>query len=112
VELLRATVIANADPQGQGRLQVRISSSGSVQWAPRVIPIAAFTAHDVPLGAAVWVAFEEGEPEQPVVLGLVEPLPRREALSRDLEAMGDAWDQGHAAGSSDADGGATPNPYR
>ncbi len=35
-----------------------------------------------------------------------------DALSRDLEARGDAWDQGHAAGSVDAAGGEAVNPYR
>jgi hypothetical protein len=35
-----------------------------------------------------------------------------DALSRDLEARGDAWDQGHAAGVDDGAGGTTPNPFR
>ncbi|MCR2763556.1 hypothetical protein NQ152_08540 [Microbacterium sp. zg.B48] len=35
-----------------------------------------------------------------------------DALSRDLEARGDAWDRGHAAGISDAGDGESANPYR
>ena len=35
-----------------------------------------------------------------------------DALSRDLEARGDAWDQGHAAGSTEPAGGEAVNPYR
>lgn len=37
-----------------------------------------------------------------------------DALSRDLEARGDAWDQGHAAGLDDGAGGTgtTLNPFR
>ena len=43
-------------------------------------------------------------------------LPKRildaDALSRDLEARGDAWDQGHAAGVVDAGEGSSRNPFR
>jgi 8-oxo-dGTP diphosphatase len=49
----------------------------------------------------------------------VAPLARRYFLpaaapapSLTREALGDAWDQGHAAGASDAAGTDTPNPYR
>lgn len=89
-----------------------MSGSPSALWAPRVIPIAAFAAHDVAIGAAVWVAFEDDDPASPVVLGLLDPPARRDALARDLEALGDAWDRGHASGTADGGGGVTPNPYR
>lgn len=89
-----------------------VASSGSTLWAARVFPLAAFVAQDVPVGVEVWITFEDDDLSRPVVLGLVAPPPRREALARDLEAMGDAWDHGHAAGTMDADGGVTPNPYR
>lgn len=35
-----------------------------------------------------------------------------DALSRDLEARGDAWDQGHAAGVTDTGDGSAQNPFR
>jgi hypothetical protein len=35
-----------------------------------------------------------------------------DGLWRDREARGDAWDDGHAAGSADAAGGDTANPFR
>ena len=109
----RAVVVANRDPLENGRLQVSFTSDGSVAWAARVLPVAAFLVSEVPIGAGVWVAFENDDPDRPVVLGLIDPPARRESLSRGLEAMGDAWDQGHAAGTTDSDGGsATLNPYR
>lgn len=108
----RAIVVANSDPSGQARLQVEIASTGTVRWALRIVPIAAFTAHDVPIGAEVWIAFEDDDPDRPVILGQVDAPSRRDGLGRDLEAMGDAWDRGHAAGTTDAGGGVTPNPYR
>ncbi|KAA9110209.1 phage baseplate assembly protein V [Microbacterium rhizomatis] len=115
----RATVSSNIDPEGEGRLQVSDPATGSTAWAARVFPIAAFVAQDVPIGAEVWIAYEGDDPAQPVVLGLVHAPSRRDALARDLEALGDAWDRGHAAGAIDADAdgdgtgaGAASNPYR
>lgn len=89
-----------------------IVSSGSVAWARTVIPIAAFSPHPVPVGTGVWIAFESDDPDLPIVLGSIEPLPRAASLARDLEGLGDAWDLGHAAGIEDATGDETPNPYR
>ncbi len=108
----RAVVVANTDPLENGRLQVSFTSDGSVAWAARVFPLTAFPAGEVPIGAGVWVSLENDDPDLPVVLGLIDPLSRRDAVSRNLEAMGDAWDQGHAAGTTDSGGGMTPNPYR
>jgi uncharacterized protein involved in type VI secretion and phage assembly len=108
----RAEVIAADDPSRHGRVRIRIPHIGSDSWAPVAIPPAAFAPHPVPVGAGVWVAFEDDDLDRPIVLGLIEPLARRDALARDLEALGDAWDRGHAAGGADARGGTTPNPYR
>lgn len=107
----RATVISAVDPDGQDRVQVRLVT-GRDLWAARVFPLAAFTAHDPAEGAEVWVGFEDDDPERPVVLGLAQRPARRDALARDLEALGDAWDRGHFAGTADAEGGETANPYR
>lgn len=112
MNIQRASVVDAIDPEGHGRWQVSILSSGSVLWAPHVIPVAAFTSHEVEVGTAVWVAFEDGDASRPVILGLIDPPSRRGSRARDLEAMGDAWDRGHAAGTTDAAGGVTPNPYR
>jgi len=43
---------------------------------------------------------------------LAKRILETDALSRDLEAKGDAWDQGHAAGVADAREGDSANPFR
>ena len=43
---------------------------------------------------------------------LAQRISAADALRRDLEARGDAWDQGHAAGIADASGDESTNPYR
>ncbi|RLK47892.1 phage baseplate assembly protein V [Microbacterium telephonicum] len=109
----RARIVETVDPQGRGRVQIALPSTDALLWAPTVVPFAAFTAAVTEIGADVWVAFEADDPDRPVVLGLVEPPPRTPARARDREALGDAWDRGHAAGSADAAAdGDTTNPYR
>jgi hypothetical protein len=111
--LTRARVLEPLDPTGEGRLQVTVPSAGVTGWADRVHPLAAFGGADVEQDAEVWVAFEDDDLARPVVLGLVHAPTRGAALARDREAMGDAWDRGHAAGSGDeASGSDTANPYR
>jgi hypothetical protein len=111
--LTRARVLDPVDPEGEGRLQVAVPSTGVTSWAPRVHVLAAFGGGDVERDAEVWVVFEDDDQARPVVLGLVHAPTRRAALARDREALGDAWDLGHAAGASDeASGGDTANPYR
>ena len=58
-------------------------------------------------GAAVAVEAHWGE-----WVRLAKRILEADTLSRDLEARGDAWDQGHAAGTADADGEETVNPFR
>ncbi|MCT9819579.1 phage baseplate assembly protein V [Microbacterium sp. W1N] len=115
----RAQISAADDPERQGRLQITIPTTGAQLWARAVVPFAAFATPLAEVGALVWVAYEDDHPDAPVVLGLVDPPPRTSTRARDLEALGDAWDRGHAAGAADADGtgpgdtpGDTPNPYR
>lgn len=107
----RAIVVSVTDPEGGDRVQVRLGTGVDV-WAARVFPLAAFGAHDPAEGAEVWIDFEGDDPARPVILGLTGRPARRDALARDLEALGDAWDRGHFAGTADADGGETANPYR
>lgn len=106
----RAIVVSTDDPEGRDRVQVR--TAAGVLWAARVFPLAALSAHEPAVDAEVWVDFEGGDPGRPVILGLVQRPARRDALARDLEALGDAWDRGHFAGEADAGGGETANPYR
>lgn len=111
--IVRAVAQGDPDPEGRGRVRVKIPNQGVTMWADRVFPLTPFGDVEVPGGAAVWVGFEGDDGASPVVLGLVDPLPRSAARTLQVERMGDAWDQGHAAGSQDgAQSSDTPNPYR
>ncbi|MFS0732728.1 phage baseplate assembly protein V [Microbacterium sp. 1P10UB] len=111
--ITRAVAQGEADPEGRGRVRVEIPDEGVTAWAARVFPLTPYGDAEVPAGAAVWVGFERDDRAFPVVLGLVEPLARSAARTLQVERMGDAWDQGHAAGSLDgAQGSDTANPYR
>ncbi|QIG38494.1 hypothetical protein G5T42_02525 [Microbacterium sp. 4R-513] len=54
----------------------------------------------------------EGDARWSDWVALAQRIIAADALRRDLEGRGDAWDQGHAAGIADAAGQDTPNPYR
>jgi uncharacterized protein involved in type VI secretion and phage assembly len=74
----RGTVINNVDPLQLGRLLVQVpdvlglAPSG---WAVPCVPLAGPTGAPMgvylvpPIGAGVWVEFEQGDPEQPVWVG-------------------------------------------
>ncbi len=70
----RGTVENNIDPQGLGRVQVSVPGvlGGSLAWA---MPCSPFAGPGVgffsvpPQGASVWVEFERGDPDYPVVVG-------------------------------------------
>lgn len=62
--LRRATVVADTDPQQQGRVQVQFPGDDTPLWAP-VMGLTPGT------GATVLVGFEEDDPAFPVVLGVL-----------------------------------------
>lgn len=74
----RATVINNIDPENRGRLQLTIPDVlGLVPstWAECCAPFSGLTGAAAgmfaipPIGAAVWVEFEQGDPDHPVWTG-------------------------------------------
>jgi uncharacterized protein involved in type VI secretion and phage assembly len=71
----RGTVINNVDPMQQGRLQAMVPDVlGSMpsSWAMACVPFAGIQAglwSVPPIGAGVWVEFEQGDPDYPVWTG-------------------------------------------
>lgn len=74
----RGTVINNIDPMQLGRLQVQVPDVlGLVpsSWAVPCVPLAGPTGPPMgvylvpPIGAGVWVEFEQGDPDYPIWTG-------------------------------------------
>jgi hypothetical protein len=74
----RGTVISNLDPENRGRIQVMVPDVLQVipsSWAECCAPVAGMTGAAAgvflvpPVGAAVWVEFEQGDPDRPVWTG-------------------------------------------
>jgi len=71
----RATVLNNIDPMQLGRIQVMVpdvSTFVPTSWAMPCVPVAGmqmgvFTVP--PIGAGVWVEFEQGDPDYPIWVG-------------------------------------------
>lgn len=71
----RGEVANNFDPQGLGRVQVGVPDvlgDGTMAWAMPCLPgagpsVGFFTVP--PVGAAVWVEFERGDPDYPIWVG-------------------------------------------
>ncbi len=71
----RGTVVQNVDPLGLGRVQVVVPSvggGGATPWATACVPLAGSSMGTYlvpPVGATVWVEFEEGSPDYPIWTG-------------------------------------------
>lgn len=77
----RGTVLSNVDPKRQGRLLVQVPDVLGLfpsSWAMPCLPIGGlqFGAYLVPpLGAGVWVEFEQGNPNKPIWTGFYASAP-------------------------------------
>lgn len=74
----RGTVLNNIDPENRGRIQATVPDVlGPVPstWAECCVPLAGMTGAAAgifvipPIGASVWVEFEQGDPNKPVWAG-------------------------------------------
>ena len=74
----RGTVLQNVDPQRSGRLQLVVPDVQSLlptTWAEPCVPLAGPTGPPMgvymvpPIGTAVWVEFEYGDPDRPIWVG-------------------------------------------
>lgn len=74
----RGTVINNVDPENRARLQVMVPDVLSLipsSWAECCAPLSGMTGAAAgvfmvpPIGAAVWVEFEQGDPNKPIWTG-------------------------------------------
>jgi hypothetical protein len=74
--LYRGVVVDATDPQMLHRLRVEIPTllGTDPAWALPCVPAASIGSVP-PVGAVVWVAFEEGDVDQPVWLGTVPIVP-------------------------------------
>jgi uncharacterized protein involved in type VI secretion and phage assembly len=70
----RGTVVNNIDPLNKGRLQIIVPdvSLMPTTWAMPCVPVGGLQMGAVsipPIGAGVWVEFEQGDPDYPIWVG-------------------------------------------
>jgi type VI secretion system (T6SS) baseplate-like injector VgrG len=80
----RGTVVNNVDPMQRGRLQLEVpdvTGFTPTAWAEACVPLAGPSGPPMgvymvpPIGAGVWVEFEQGDPSKPVWVGCRWGLP-------------------------------------
>jgi len=73
----RGTVVNNVDPMLQGRIQAMVPDVSNVMltsWAEPCVPVAGMQMGIFsvpPIGAGVWIEFEQGDPDHPVWTGCI-----------------------------------------
>ena len=67
--VVMGTVISNLDPAANGRVQVSIPELSSTAWAPAIGSTDPDDNNWYNVGDSVVVAFQQGDPSFPVVLG-------------------------------------------
>ncbi len=71
----RGTVVNNVDPELRGRIQVQVPDVSNVMvssWAMPCFPVGGMQTGIFaipPIGAGVWVEFEQGDPDYPIWTG-------------------------------------------
>jgi uncharacterized protein involved in type VI secretion and phage assembly len=71
----RGTVINNVDPELRGRIQVLVPDVSNIMvssWAMPCLPVGGIQTGIFavpPIGAGVWVEFEQGDPDYPIWTG-------------------------------------------
>ena len=70
----RGTVFNNIDPLGKARLQVVVPDVSLIPstWAMPCVPVAGLQMGAIsipPIGAGVWVEYEQGDPDYPIWVG-------------------------------------------
>jgi len=71
----RGTVVNNIDPRQLGRLQIQVptvTGSNQLNWAMPCVPYAGAGVGFFmlpPVGARVWIGFENGDPDYPIWTG-------------------------------------------
>jgi Type VI secretion system/phage-baseplate injector OB domain len=86
----RGTVVSNVDPLSQGRLIVSVPDVKQLLPSTWALPCVPFTGTAMgtyvvppPIGAGVWVEFEQGNPEHPIWVGCFwdeQPAPGQAGL--------------------------------